>query len=50
MKEFTGNGIDVTGISLGLEDSYLLFINKKDGFLWMLKLEIIGTEETIENE
>ena len=47
LKEFARDGIDVTEISLSPDDEHLLFINKKDGFLWMLKLEVIGTEEDI---
>ena len=45
MKEFTGDGIDVTKISLSPEEDRLLFTNKKDRSLWMLKLETIGIEE-----
>ena len=45
MKKFTGDGIDVVEISLNLKEDRLLFTNKKDGALWMLKLETIGTEE-----
>ena len=44
-KGFSGEGIDVVEISLSLNNDYLLFKNKKDCSLWMLKLEVIETEE-----
>jgi len=40
MIDFSERGIDVTGVSLNSKNDYLLFTNKKDNSLWMLKLEI----------
>jgi hypothetical protein len=36
--EITPDGIDMIGLSVSKNDEYLLFINKKDGFLWSYKL------------
>ena len=44
-KGFSGEGIDIIEISLSPNNDHLLFKNKKDGSLWMLKLEIIETEK-----
>ena len=35
----TDGGEDIDGIKLTLKDDYLFFINKKDNFLWELKLK-----------
>lgn len=35
----SGQKIDVTDISISPDDSHLIFRNKIDGFLWMLRLE-----------
>ena len=43
-KDFLREGIDITEISLSPNNDYLLFTNKKDNSLWMLKLETIGIE------
>ena len=49
LKKFAKDGIDVTGISLSPEEDRLLFTNKKDSALWMLKLDSIGEEEEDNN-
>lgn len=35
----TSNGEDIDGIKLTILDEYLFFVNKKDNFLWELKLK-----------
>ncbi len=37
LKEESGESIDVDEISVSSDESHLIFRNKKDGFLWMLR-------------